>query len=363
MRKNAEEFQHGGDIYTDGILIGKELLDFSSNINPLGVPTSFTDHIEEAVNALNRYPDIEYRQLKKEICSYIDKKYINEENILLGNGAAEIIDLAIGCFKSILLLVPSFGEYEKSALKAGCSINYSYLKNNMAIDYEDILQKLESLDIQALVIANPNNPNGGIIDKGSFMTVINLCKEKGITIIIDEAFIEFTVDKGNSFIDEIESYQNIFIIRALTKFFALPGIRFGFGISKDKSLVSEIREKQNPWNINCFAETAAKFVLKDELYINKSLEWISSELPFLTERLSGIELIEKVYESSSNFILCKLKEITAQGLYEYCISKGVVIRRASNFKGLDGSFVRFAVKDRESNQRLIQVLSGYSKQK
>lgn len=360
MKQNTVKFEHGGDIYTEGLLIGKELIDFSSNINPLGVPESFTNHIDEAVKALNRYPDIEYRELKNAICTYINKAHIGEDNIILGNGAAEIIDLVIGSFKNILLMVPSFGEYEKSALKADVKINYSYLNEEMNIDYEDLLGKVRELNIDALVIANPNNPNGGIIDKYSFQPVMDICKLKGITIVIDEAFIEFTGCNCNSFIDELESYTNIFIIRALTKFFALPGIRFGYGVSKDLKLIDYIKQKQNPWNINCFAEVAAKYVLKDKDYIEESLKWIDEELPYLSRELQTISIIEQVYESKSNFILCKLKNISDQELYDYCIKSGIAIRRASNFKGLDYSFVRFAVKDRASNNKLIEVLKEFS---
>lgn len=356
MRYRKENFEHGGDIYTEGLLKGRELIDFSSNINPLGVPKSFINKMEEGVKALTRYPDIEYRELKKAICSYIQRSFINEENIVLGNGAAEVIDLAIGSYKQVMIIVPSFGEYEKSAAKAGVKIEYSYLKDDMTINYEDVLLKVRELNIEALIIANPNNPNGAIIDKEKFKTIMESCSERDITIIIDEAFIEFTGSSGNSFIDELEVYNNIFIIRALTKFFALPGIRFGYGVSKNMKLINCIKQKQNPWNINCFAETAAKYVLKDKPYIMESLSWIREELPYLLRELEEVDIIEKVYESKCNFILCKLKDISCQELYDYCIGRGIAIRKSSNFKGLDDSFVRFAVKDRDNNNRLLEVL-------
>jgi threonine-phosphate decarboxylase len=359
MKQAISKLGHGGDVYTEGILVGRELLDFSSNINPLGVPDSFLKHMEEGVKAVTRYPDIEYRQLKNSIRSYINNPFIENDNLLLGNGAAEIIDLAIGSFESILLVVPSFSEYENSALKVKAKIIYSKLNNDMCIDYEDIFIKLKEGPIEALVIANPNNPNGAVIDKTKFKPIMELCRNKQITIIIDEAFVEFVGNSSLSFIEEMKDYENLFIIRALTKFFALPGIRLGYGLSRDKTLVKSIKERQNPWNINCFAETAAKYVLKDYEYMEKSLQWIAKELPYLTEKLKKVEIIEQVYESSCNFILCKLKRITDIELYDYCMSKGIAVRRASNFKGLNGSYVRFAVKDRESNERLVRVLNNF----
>lgn len=347
---------HGGDIYTDGLLKGRELLDFSSNINPLGVPKSFTDHIEEGLSSLTRYPDIKYREVLKNLSRYTG---IKEEYFILGNGAAEVIDLAISSFYKILLTVPSFAEYEIDAAKWGCEIQYSYLTEDMDYDYEDILDKLQFSE--ALVIGNPNNPNGNIIDKNKFQEILDYCEEKGKCIIIDEAFIEFTGNTAYSFTSELEKYNCIFIIRALTKFFAMPGIRFGYGICGNETLLKDIRGKQNPWNVNCFAELAVKYVLKDEEYINASHQWIKEERNYFISKLSSLKIIDEVYRSYSNYVLCRLKNINEKELYDYCLDKGIVIRKAGNYRGLDGSFVRFAVKDRSSNERLLETLSSFYK--
>lgn len=352
MEKN--EFLHGGDIYSEGILKGRKLIDFSSNINPLGVPSSFIQHIGEAVEVLDQYPDVKYRNLKKDLLEYIKCSSLYDSNIILGNGAAEVIDLVISCFKKILIIVPSFIEYELNAKKWGCQIVYSYLDKDMELDYEDILYKLGQCD--AVIIGNPNNPNGSLIDKKKFIKIFEFAKANEKTVIIDEAFIEFTGSNQNSFAQEIKTYSCIFIIRALTKFFGLPGIRFGYGISCDAQLLNEIRSKQNPWNINCFAEIAAKYVLKDQMYIDKSLRWIKKEVVYLPERLEKIKCIEKVYKTNTNFVLCKIRKMDCNKLYDICFAKGVIIRRASNFKGLDDSFVRFAIKDRARNDLLLSIL-------
>lgn len=342
---------HGGDVYTEGILKGRELLDFSSNINPLGVPKSFTDNIDKALISIERYPDIKYREVLRCLEKYTD---IKEEYFVLGNGAAEIIDLVISCFKNILIVVPSFAEYEADAIKWNCNIEYSYLNEQMDFDYEDILKKLENTE--ALIIGNPNNPNGNIIDKSKIKNILDYCETQEKTIIIDEAFIEFTGENIFSFTEDIKHYKCIFIIRALTKFFAMPGIRFGYGISKDYRLLNLIRNKQNPWNVNCFAEHAVKYVLKDEEYIKNSLQWIEVERKYLTLNLKKQDFIDKVYITFSNYCLCKLKGISDEELYNQCIKKDIVIRKASSFKGLNESYVRFAIKDRSSNEKLLNAL-------
>lgn len=347
-------FIHGGDIYTEGLLKDRELIDFSSNINPLGVPSSFTEHISEGIERLNKYPDIQYRELKVNLLKYINMSFLNEKNLVLGNGAAEIIDLAISCFSKILIIIPSFAEYDLNSHKWGCEIEYSLLDKEMKLDYKDILSKLDYCD--AVIIGNPNNPNGGTIDKNEFAKILDFSESNNKSILIDEAFIEFAGVDKYSFQFEIEKYNCIFIIRAMTKFFSLPGIRFGYGMSRNISLINKIREKQNPWNINCFAELAVKYVLKDEVFINKSKNWIENEIIYFTEKLENIHVIEKVYKTKSNFVLCRLRNIDVYKLYDFCLKKGIIIRKASNFKGLDDKCVRFAIKDRYNNDILLRVL-------
>jgi threonine-phosphate decarboxylase len=357
---------HGGDVYTDGLLRGRELIDYSSNINPLGVPKSFIDNINEAVIALTRYPDIQYRDVLKGLKQYIG---CPEEYFVLGNGAAEIIDLAIACHKSLLIVVPSFVEYEIDAKKWGCNIEYSFLKEEfnyknslndgyaqLSYDYEDILNKLQN--VEAMVLGNPNNPNGNIINRVEFKKIFEYCESNNKVIIIDEAFIEFTGESEHSFVDEVKKYKCLFIIRALTKFFAMPGVRFGYGISSNATLIKNIKEKQNPWNINCFAEVAARHVLKDIAYIDESILWIRAERPKFLESLKKIYFIEKIFFTYGNYVLCKLKGIDSQELYKSCLDKGFVIRRADNFTGLNQQYIRLAIKDRRSNEELIVMLES-----
>lgn len=348
---------HGGDIYTEGILKGRELLDYSSNINPLGVPKSFMNNFQEALKSLERYPDVQYREVLHSLSEYTG---VDEQCFVLGNGAAEIIDLSISCFKSILIVVPSFAEYELNAKKWNCAIQYSYLTENLEYDYEDILTKLQQTE--AVIIGNPNNPNGGLIDRAKFAEILEYCEENNKTILVDEAFIEFAGVERYSFQnyikDSCKMYKSIFIIRALTKFFAMPGIRFGYGMCSNKELLNKIRCKQNPWNINSFAEHAVKQVLKDKEYIESSKRWIEEERAYFLEELRKIEFIDKVFETSSNFVLIRLKGIQGEELYRRCLDKGVAIRRAGNFKGLDESYVRLAIKDRSSNEAFIKLLSA-----
>lgn len=385
--------EHGGDIYTEGKLKGRELIDFSANINPLGIPESFKESIQSILENAVNYPDLKYRKAKENI-----KTYLGIENsaceIILGNGAAEIIDLSLGLLNRVCIVVPSFGEYKTSALKYDLDIEYSYLNEDIHIDagdiyygrcdmhhngcdmqpstchfhkdsyalhydYEDILRKMKHCD--GLIIGNPNNPNGGVIDKKAFQPIIDFCEENSKLIIIDEAFVEFTGEGCKSFLEESLKYSSLLVIRAVTKFFALPGIRLGYGITTNSKVAESIRAKQLPWNINTFAEASLNYIFTDKDYIKSTIDYVNKEKNFLTEKFRKIQFIEKVYESNGNFVLLKLKGITDDELFEMCLEKDILIRRCGNYEGLDHSFIRIAVKDRKSNEKLISSLKNIYK--
>jgi threonine-phosphate decarboxylase len=384
---------HGGDIYTDGILKNKEILDFSSNINPLGIPPKFTENINEGISSTNVYPDIKYRQLKDNIINYLNNyKYyfnnkknkqisniqtnnkqtsnnnqvtkpnknnilnLNHGNIIVGNGATEIIDLVIRYLKSITIVVPSFLEYELSSKKHDININYSYLNDDFSFNYEDILEKLKKSS--GLIIANPNNPNGNIINKKEFIPVLNYCQDNNKIAIVDEAFIEFSGDYNYSLLDLINKYDCLFIIKSVTKFYGLPGIRFGYGVTKNKKIYNYINLIQNPWTVNSFAELSAKYVLNDIDYIQKSLNLIENEKKFMFNELNKIVIFNKIYKSYGNYLLIKLEKTTDTEVYNYLKNNNILIRPCSNYRGLDNKFIRIAINDHKSNEKLIECFNN-----
>lgn len=359
MNNDKSFIEHGGDIYTEGKFKGIKLLDFSSNINFLGVPESFTNNMHKALEDIICYPDLKYREVKHEIKEYL-RQGIIEENVILGNGAAEIIGLGISTLKKPCIVVPSFSEYETVAKNYCGEILFSHLNEDFSYDYRDILDKLKECD--GLVIANPNNPNGGVINKESFKEIVDYCEENKKRIIMDEAFVEFVNDNNQSFIDLSASFKCLFIIRAFTKFFGMPGIRFGYGICSDRNFIQSLSRLQIPWNINTFAEVAVKNVLRDEEYINKSKIMIEKERRYFAQELNKFSFIDEVYESHANFLLLKLTDITDEDIFNYCISKDVLIRRCRNFRGLDYSFIRLAIKSRQDNHKLLRIFEDFERE-
>ena len=379
---------HGGNIYKifreKNI---KEILDYSSNINPYGIPESLKKRITENLEILERYPDPDYIELRQKL-AHLNKVYIS--NIILGNGATEIIFLFMKVInpKKILIAAPTFGEYEraakatervedsiilgnsnkkkddeKSSGKQKIEIEYFELKESdyFKLNIHNLKNELEK-KYDLLIICNPNNPTGKFLKLSETEQILKECNKYNTKLFIDEAFIDFLKDgMKESIINTKENKQNLFVARAFTKFFAIPGLRLGYGIYFDKKLEKGISEKKEPWSVNNIAEMAGLTVLDDTEYIEKTLKWITEEKTYVYEKLNEISGI-KPYKTEVNFITVKiednfiLKGLNVKILREKMLEQGILIRDASNFNFLDERFFRLAIKDRENNDRVIETL-------
>lgn len=347
---------HGGNTYD----YNQTIIDFSSNINPLGVPESFKKMLYDNINEFTKYPDIHYTELRKAIADYAAIEDINF--IVPGNGAVELIYKAIGKSqkKKLIGLTPTFSEYSRAAsfydmdfISVNC-----FDEEFQAVDIDKIIDIADKDSV--VIICNPNNPTGTLICKGQMLRLAKLLQEKGSLLIIDEAFMEFTpAYPCNSMISELDTYHNVIVIKAATKFFGIPGIRLGYAVCRSLIWLNDIRESLEPWNVNTAAVIAGRCVLKDHEYIIKSRAWLEAERIYLYNRLNSIKGI-KVYKSMTNFHLVKLqnKDIDAWQLKNHLLQYGILIRTPEGFEGLNGQYFRLAVKDRASNEILIKCLKG-----
>ena len=379
---------HGGNIYKifreKNI---KEILDYSSNINPYGIPESLKKRITENLEILERYPDPDYVELREKL-AYLNK--VDISNIILGNGATEIIFLFMKVInpKKILIVSPTFGEYEravkatervedssilrdsnkkkydeKSFGKQKIEIEHFELKENddFKLNITNLKNELEK-KYDLLIMCNPNNPTGKFLKLDKTEEILKECNKYNTKLFIDEAFIDFLKDGiKESIINTKENKQNLFVTRAFTKFFAIPGLRLGYGIYFDKKLEKRISEKKEPWSVNNIAEMAGLTVLDDTKYIEETLKWIAEEKTYVYEKLNEINGI-KPYKTEVNFITVKiennfiLKGLNVKILRGKMIEKGILIRDASNFNFLDERFFRLAIKNRKNNDRVIETL-------
>lgn len=344
---------HGGNIYRLRREGKGEILDYSSNINPFGIPKSFKELVISEFDNLEKYPDIEYIELREELGKY---NGVGFKNIIVGNGATEILFLYAKSVKAkkVVIVSPTFAEYERAFKNTECLIEHYLLEESkeFKFDMDEFLEKNYQADV--VVLCNPNNPTGKFISLEDIKKLNENLKKKGTKLLIDEAFIEFVEGWQEKTAINLKD-ENIFVVRALTKFFAVPGIRFGYGVGWNSEFMEKIWNFKEPWSVNTFAELSGKTMIKDSEYIKMSENWIKNEKKWFFERLSTLKNI-KVYKTETNFILLKLRNIEAKRLRELLIEKGILIRDASNFKGLDSSYIRLAIKNRENNFFVFEKL-------
>jgi len=345
---------HGGDIYQ----LDSNVLDFSSNINPLGVPPTFKQMLNENINAFTQYPDITYRETREIIAKYIGVN--SAEHVVLGNGAVEIIYKAVDSLdiKEVIIASPTFSEYRRAASLKGVPVNEirSYDDVTGKLLVEKIIDHIKPNSL--LIICNPNNPTGTITDIESIESIAKALDKVNSYLIIDEAFIEFTSEyPSSSMVSKLKDNQNVFVVRAATKFFGMPGIRLGYGVTFNKEIMTQIKDRLDPWNVNTAAVIASLSIFNDEDYINKSREWIIKEKEFLYNELKVINGLY-VYPSDVNFFLLKMtkENMDSAKLKSLMLEQGILIRTPDGFTHLTPNHVRVAVKDRQANVKMINAL-------
>ena len=345
---------HGADINSAAELYGLEadkIIDFSSNINPF-IVDSMDKIVAAGVGSLQKYPDIKYRQLRKNIADYLG---VDDSQVIPGNGATEIIYLLMRNLGGRLAIInPTFSEYRKGAEIAGLSVVDFVMdwKKNFELDLDEIYRRKDEFD--SIFICNPNNPDGSVRE---IKKLLEFAEKEGKLLIVDETFIEFVdSEKERSLVNMVEKSKNLFIIRAVTKFFGIPGIRLGYGISSNRELLQKMYDEKEPWTINSFADSASDFIFKEEEYIRKSKEYFSKERICMINEINKIDGI-KAFNSDANFILVRFENRNVLDVKENLLKRaGLLIRDASNFIGLDSSFARVAIKNHEQNTVFVDAI-------
>jgi len=336
--------KHGGDVFSN-----KNCIDFSANINPLGMSEYVRKSILESVDSCERYPDTKCRGLRKALS--VHEKF-SAENIICTNGAAELI-FAI-CFsykpKKALLTAPSFGEYAEALTACGCDIEYYYLdeNNDFAAGY-DFIEKI-GYGTDIVFFTNPNNPVGNSYDYQFIKSLYEKCRENKTLLAVDECFLDF-IDRGNDISAKrlLNEYDNTIIIKALTKFYAVPGLRIGYGLCKNSAMLSRISLCLQAWNVSSLAQTAGEHCFDDKNFENKTIKYIKEEKIYLLRELKNLGV--KVYGSSANYIFFKEDENFSKDM----LKLGILVRDCRNYEGLSAGFYRIAVRRHDENTKLVEV--------
>lgn len=350
---------HGADIYTASETSGyheDEIMDFSSNINPLGIPETVIWAAVNSIKYTDRYPDINSRKLIDAISAY---ENVPKEFIFVSNGASEAIFRISACLKPEVGLVtaPSFSEYEKSMKLFATNINYYPLQEENSFKIkEDILNYInEKTDIA--FICNPNNPTGQITDKDILEKVILKLKEEKAFLVVDECFLDFAENSERySTVDFLNKYDNLIVIKAFTKTFAIPGIRLGYCMSSNEGLINNLKSMGPPWNVSTIAQAAGIAAVKEGDYIERTVAYVKEQRNYLINELKKTGV--KAYESHANYILFKTD---IPDLKEQMLNRKILIRSCSNYTNLSKEYYRIAVRTEEENKIFIEKLKEIMK--
>lgn len=327
-------YEHGGDIYRNKIK-----LDFSVNTNPLGISNNVKKAIEENCEKFGIYPDAMCVELRNAIA---EKEQVDIENVICSNGAAEMIFAVVRAVmpKKSLLIAPTFSEYERALKSVGSQIKYYCLKEENNFEFRsDFIDYLDDIDM--VFVCNPNNPVGKIADENLINNIAYTCRAKKIVCVFDECFMDLA--------DGYSMKEKMPVIKAFTKTYAMAGIRLGYMVA-DTEFVCSVQKQLPMWNVSSVAQIGGIAALNDNDYLEKGKKIIKEEREFLSNELKKLGF--KVFNSDVNFILFKGN----RGLESKLLKKEILIRNCGNFKGLDESFYRMAVKTHSENEEFIREL-------
>lgn len=371
---------HGGNIFQfahEQRIEPYEVIDFSANINPLGPSQRGLDAINDQLRYISHYPDATNDDVLNAIA---DTYGMDKNQIIVGNGAAELLYAIcrLPGYTGAFVPAPGFSEY-KEALEASNipvrDIFYRPHEDDNGIPYfevpylalETFAAELKGQDGRIIVfLGNPNNPDGTLLDKAHIRTVATMLKDANSLLVIDESFIDFVSneplrDNDQSMRSLINEFDNIIVVHSFTKFYAVPGLRIGAAFG-NKKVISHLHQYIPSWSVNTLAQAYTEVALNDVDYIKRTKQELNEERAFMYNALDGIEGIT-VYPPSANFILFKVNRegITANTINENLKKDNMIVRNCDSYVGLNNQWVRIAIKDHDTNIKLVEKLTDILK--
>ena len=274
--------------------------------------------------------------------------------MLCGNGSTELIYLIARAFSpaKVLLPAPTFSEYERACglVRGSVFVRHELpAEKNFDIDPDRFIAAMQGCDLAFL--CNPNNPTGRLVSRDAVRAIADAAERSSCCLVVDEAFIDFT--PGQSVVRDVAGLSHLIVLRSLTKFYALSGLRIGYGVFP-QSLIGSMKDHKEPWSVNTLAQKAGMAALDDKAYQDRTMTIIRQEKLFLEQALrkAGIEYIP----SAPNYYLLRIEN--APQVIAALRKKGILVRDCSNFPGLDGSYIRIAVRSRTENTALLKELAS-----
>ncbi len=338
---------HGGDIYE----YPYQVLDFSANANPLGVPKAALAAAADSLKDCAHYPDPLCRGLKEAISVF---EGVPAEWIACGNGAADVLFRLVLAERpqTALVLAPSFAEYEQALKTVGCGVRRHFLRETEGFCLtERILDDLTP-GLDMVFLCNPNNPTGFAAERGLLLKILEKCRRIGALLMVDECFLPFLERPEKHTLLRECGAPGLFVLKAFTKIFGMPGLRLGYGICSDRELLDRIQSCGQPWSVSVPAQAAGIQAVKEKEYLEETAGLISRERLYLIDGLRNLGL--PVYGSQANYVFFR-----APGrldLKERLLEHRILIRACGNYPGLTDEYYRAAVRTHEENKRLMEAL-------
>ncbi|MBF0556251.1 MAG: threonine-phosphate decarboxylase [Nitrospirae bacterium] len=346
--------RHGGNIYSLAAelrIAQRKVLDFSASVNPLGISKKVKAEIRKALKFLPAYPDPGCTLLRRQLSK---KTGVPDKNIMCGNGSTELIYLIARAIKPAraLIAVPAFSEYERALSISGVKEITLFPieeKDNFVLNIEGFVRKMRDADIAFL--CNPNSPTGGVLSRDTVLSIVKQAAQCNCYIVVDEAFVDFVPQESIS--GEVCNNPGLLVLRSLTKFYALSGLRLGAMFFHD-DISAALAANKEPWSVNTLAQRAGTTALSDKAYEAETFKYLRREKEFMEKMLRKHEI--RFYPSKINFYLTR--DERAPVLWQELRKRGIVLRDCSTFNGLNDNYLRIAVKTHRENALLFKNISS-----
>ncbi|MCL6454018.1 MAG: pyridoxal phosphate-dependent class II aminotransferase [Alicyclobacillus sp.] len=347
---------HGGRVYEYAEQTGRgveELSDFSANIHPAGPPGSVLKALQAGLAGIRHYPDGRHRA----VTQVLRAKYriTEEQGVVCGNGASEVIDLALQAVspKRVLLFEPAFSGYREAASR--CDVRVESV--NLLADRRPFSETLAAVAAKCqpgdlVVVNNPHNPTGLCWHRADLLPALAELAVRGGTLLVDESFMDFRWDEAaRSVLPDTERWRNLIVVRSATKMYAIPGLRFGFGVAH-RDLAERMDQNRDPWSVNHLAQVAAQAAYEDDAFVRETWTWLQREHRYIADTW-GLHPAVQLFPPSVNFFLVRLREdLPVQAILACLEQQGLFVRRCDDFVGLGPLDLRVAIRSRSDNERL-----------
>ena len=345
------EYVHGGDVYSYAEACGCMPLDLSANINPFGIPETVKQAMHRAVEDCTRYPDPFCRAARRAIGA---AEGVCPDWIYCGNGAADVLDRLAAVLrpKTALLTAPTFAEYERTL--AGADVRFHLLHEDEGFAVTERILSDMAPEIDAVYLCNPNNPTGRTIEPPLLHRIVEKCAEYSSWLIVDECFQDFLTDgTRHTLKDLLADCPKLVLLRAYTKMYAVPGVRFGWCMTANTELIEGLYRAGQPWNVSVIAQACAAAAAQENAFAEQTAARIAQERTYLAEELGHRGMT--VFPSEANFLLFRSQDTELREKLAAC---GVLIRSCANYRGLGAGFYRTAVKTRGETAWLLAALDA-----